>query len=341
MAVVFSTENVNPRERLNYWRDVMNVHTHEFTSSAGPAFLGSVSSARMGDLLVSEFVCDPCEVWRSEAHIRPSDSDDFLLCLQLSGKALFSQRDREAVNENGSFILLDPHRPFSARFLGETKSIRLTVPRQALESRLGTAAALSARTMDVGRPIAGLVSGFLSLLPSRIDAVDNATASRLAEQTLDLIALVFSLEADQAATLSSQRDVARYRLKAVIETRLCDPTLTPAAVAAAAGISVRYANDLLALDGFSVGRYVLHRRLERSRQALEDPAQARRTVGEIAYAWGFSDLSHFVRRFRGAYGLTPGDYRRRALERTATRASEGRAEEQELGKAGQLLRHRT
>jgi AraC-like DNA-binding protein len=176
--------------------------------------------------------------------------------------------------------------------------------------------------MDGGRPLTSLASGFLSLLPSRIDPIDQATATRLAEQTLDLIALVFSLEADQAVTLSSPRDAARYRLKAVIETQLCDPALKPADVAAAAGISVRYANDLLSVDGISVGRYVLHRRLERSRRALEDPAQARRTVGEIAYAWGFSDLSHFIRRFRAAYGMTPGDYRRRAQEQAAARTAE-------------------
>ena len=77
---------------------------------------------------------------------------------------------------------------------------------------------------------------------------------------------------------------------------------------------MRYANALLSQVGFSVERYILHRRLEHCRQALEDLAQARRMIGEIAFSWGFSDLSHFGRRFRAAYGLTPGDYRRRAQQ---------------------------
>jgi AraC-like DNA-binding protein len=38
--------------------------------------------------------------------------------------------------------------------------------------------------------------------------------------------------------------------------------------------------------------------------------QAHRTIGDIAYSWGFSDLSHFARRFKRAYGCTPSDYRR-------------------------------
>jgi AraC-like DNA-binding protein len=115
-------------------------------------------------------------------------------------------------------------------------------------------------------------------------------------------------------TLSSPRAIALLRVKSAVERRLGDPELKPAAVAAEAGISVRYANDLLSQEGSSVERFILHRRLERCRQALEDTAQDHRLIGEIAFAWGFSDLSHFGRRFRATYGMTPGDYRRHARE---------------------------
>ncbi len=315
MAIVFSTQDVGPRERLSYWRDVMGIVPHEFNSSAGQAFVGCVRSGMLDDILVSEFECDPCEVRRTAANISQSDCDDFLLCVQLAGRSVFSQRDHKAVTENGSFVLLDPRRPFTVSYQGQTKSVSLKLPRRAFEARLDGAGELSLRTMDVGLPLAGLASGFLSMLPSRIDCLDDSTASRLAEQTLDLIALALSLETDESATLSSQRAIALFRLKAVIEARLCDLTLEPSAAAAAAGISVRYANDLLSREGSSLRRYILHRRLERTRIALEDPTQARRLINEIAFSWGFSDLSHFGRKFRRAYGLTPSDYRQRAQER--------------------------
>ena len=38
-------------------------------------------------------------------------------------------------------------------------------------------------------------------------------------------------------------------------------------------------------------------------------------VSEIAYGWGFSDMTHFGRKFRAAFGLLPSEYRR------ATRAA--------------------
>jgi AraC-like DNA-binding protein len=106
-------------------------------------------------------------------------------------------------------------------------------------------------------------------------------------------------------------------LKSVIEARLYDPGLKPAAVAAAAGISSRYANALLARHGTSLERLIQQRRLERCRDALDDPAQVHRTIGEIAFGWGFADLSHFGRRFKTEYGLSPTDYRQRcALPRS-------------------------
>jgi AraC-like DNA-binding protein len=107
------------------------------------------------------------------------------------------------------------------------------------------------------------------------------------------------------------------RLKAGIEVRLSDPNLRPAEAAAAAGISVRYANALLGQEGLSIERYIVHRRLQRCRDAIEDPSQAHRKIGDIAFGWGFSDLSHFTRRFRDTFGMTPGDCRRARETNTA------------------------
>jgi AraC family transcriptional activator of tynA and feaB len=37
-------------------------------------------------------------------------------------------------------------------------------------------------------------------------------------------------------------------------------------------------------------------------------------IGEIAFSWGFSDHSHFTRRFRAAFGMSPGECRRQLQE---------------------------
>src|SRR2546421_5310224 len=45
----------------------------------------------------------------------------------------------------------------------------------------------------------------------------------------------------------------------------------------------------------------------------DDPTMRFRPVGEIAFAAGFKDLSHFSRAYRARYGCAPGDARRAAV----------------------------
>ena len=165
--------------------------------------------------------------------------------------------------------------------------------------------------MRHGPGINGLVSDYLRNIPQYIDALQDAAKARIGEQVLDLAAVALAAEGGKGRpALSSARATALLRLRMEIERRLPDPALDPETAAGAAGISVRYANALLAEEGLSLGRLIVSRRLERCRLALSDAMQAHRTIGDIAYSWGFSDLSHFTRRFKGAFGCTPSDYRR-------------------------------
>jgi len=98
-------------------------------------------------------------------------------------------------------------------------------------------------------------------------------------------------------------------LKAYIQARLNDPELSLDRTGAALGISPRYINALLETEKPSFGRYILAQRLDRCRHDLADPAHRHQQVTEIAYGWGFNDLSHFSRAFRSKFGMAPRDYR--------------------------------
>ncbi len=284
MAIVFSTRDVDPRERLSYWRETAGAREVEL--NAGPAFVATLRNQSLDHVRPRRSRLRALPDQRTARNIARAGCDHFFLSMQLSGSARISHNDRFAVSGWGSLVLLDTRHPYTIDFQGRARSVSLMIPRRSFEERLGCAAALSGRAMEVGRPLTGIASSFLAMLPSRVEDIDAATASRLAEQTLDLIALAFSIEAGQAATLSCARATALFRLKAGIEDQLCNPALKPEMAAAAVGISVRHANELLSCEGFSLERFILHRRLERCRRALEDPAQGHRTIGEIAFGVG-------------------------------------------------------
>ena len=150
------------------------------------------------------------------------------------------------------------------------------------------------------------------MMPDRVEVLQPVAKTQIAEHVLDLVALALAAETgEDRPALSSGRAIALLQLRMAIENRLSDPMLDPSSAAAAAGISVRYANVLLSEQGTSLQRLIVSRRLDHCRRALEDPAQAQRTITDIAFAWGFSDLSHFDRRFKTEYGCAPRDYRQR------------------------------
>ena len=151
MATVYSTREVHPRDRFSYWLEVATKGfvRHAFRSHVGSAFEGRVRLGSLAELGVAAFVCDAAEVSRTAQDIARADSDDLLISHQLSGKAVVVQDGRQAVNERGSFVLLDTRRPFTEVFQTRTKTVVLKVPRQSLQARLGNVAGFTARTMEL------------------------------------------------------------------------------------------------------------------------------------------------------------------------------------------------
>ncbi len=313
MTDAFSTHGLHPRDRIPYWVDVASkmFFDHGF-SAEGTNFVGALTSAPLDTLSLVECECGPCEVTRSRSDTVRDGIGDFNLCIRLAGKSHFSQGERRLVVEPGTIFIQDCSQPMEIDFLEQSTSIILPLPRSFVDTRIGHPAAM--RVLAGNQPMANVAEGFVRLLMARAGGIEAPVRARLAEQLLDLISMMFSDGDDTRATSASRASVLQ-RLKAAIDARLSDPDLKPAEAAAAAGISVRYANALLAEESFSIGRYLLHRRLERCRRALEDPLQANRMIGDIAFSWGFSDLSHFTRRFRAEFGMTPSDYRRQARAR--------------------------
>jgi AraC-like DNA-binding protein len=98
-------------------------------------------------------------------------------------------------------------------------------------------------------------------------------------------------------------------VEAVLGRRFAEPDFSAQKLAAAAGLSERYVNELLYEAGASFTMRLLELRLRKAAELLALP-NARR-ISDIAFDCGFNDLSYFNRCFRRRFGLTPSAARGR------------------------------
>jgi AraC family transcriptional activator of tynA and feaB len=313
MQKLFSTADVHPRDRFDYWHDVACTHLAEHSSKPAcrQTFEAHIETGMLADIGLFLFANSPMDAVRSAQHVARAGNDEPFLCRQISGALALEQDGRQVVLKAGDLTLLDPLLPYTAKFSSGSKLLVLKMPRRALEARVGQTREMVAIPITPSEPEFGWTSSFVAMLPATAGSMPHAALEIVRDQTLDLIALSLMRVAGLSKPrVSSARSVALLSVRAAIESRLSDPALDPASVAEAAGVSVRYANAVLAEQDTSIMHLIRTRRLERCRMALEDPLQNHRTVSDIAYGWGFSDMTHFGRCFKAVYDVSPRDYRK-------------------------------
>ena len=313
MEKLFSTHDIHPRERFSYWHDLACkiLVDHDSEPQCRQSFHAEIKTGMLADIQLLLFENSQLQVVRTARHIAQARTDDLFVIRQVAGRLTLEQQDREVALKPGHMTLLDPMLPYRGRFSPGSRLLVLKLQRRELEARIGKAGEMVVRPLRPAMPESGLTSSFLALLPEYSGRLDAASQEMTRDQTLDLIAVSLGKTMEHGRRqLSSPRMVALQKVRAAIESRLTDPALDAKMVSTVTGISVRYANAVLARLDTSLGRLIREKRLDRCRRSLGDPLQEHRTVGEIAYGWGFSDLTSFGRAFKKAYGVLPSDYRR-------------------------------
>ncbi len=313
LALTFSTNTVHPRDRFDFWHSVAcrSYVEHECRPGHQSTFEGHVDIAPLAHTSLSTYSNAPARIWRTPRQIAQARADDLYLCLQISGTCHISQDGHDAPLQPGDFCLADTAGAYVFTYPVHSTQLVLKIERTQLAARLPDFRSMMAVAIRSREAIGGLASDFIGMLPRYRNSISGLAEQRIADQAVDLAALALSEVAGKSGVrLSSAAAAALLRLRRTVENMLSQRALRCSEIAAAAGMSLRYANHLLLQEGTSLERLVQHRRLEKCRDALRDPGQSHRSVGEIAFTWGFSDASHFARSFKTAYGVSPRDYRR-------------------------------
>lgn len=312
MQTVVDTASLSGSTREEMWRTAM---TDTFVSVSIGDFEergahGTIAAEFIGPMMVGHVHATGQDIHRTARHVSNAPAEFFQVAVMAAGHARMEQDDRQAVLTPGDLLVYETNRPFEWQFDSTWNTYVYSFPPDLIPLTPDQRKRLTARRLTGDTPLAGLTSRFLGDLATKGGELSADESVRMVQHASDLLVTLLRGSAfdDDAARSAAQRTYVT-RAKDHIERTLADPSLDPAAVAAAVGVSVRYLHRLFASHGLGVAEYIRDRRLEHVRRALCDPCQAPRPIATIAADFGFGDLSGFNRAFRRKFSQTPKELR--------------------------------
>lgn len=312
----WDTAGVRPAEQFAYYREAICQAFMNLTPepAAAPGFPASVEHVRLGDAAINRVSFPEHVVRRSAADIAASDRSCFYLNLKLAGRCRIQQNGREISLSPGQVGIFDSDRQF-ALLHDRGPQLRVAsfwVPAEVLRERLPASFNVAAARVSDDPHVGHLIVETARTLSDGALRMSEDESVHLFRALIELVAVSLSRHSRAGtAEAESLADATTLAVKRAIHRRLREPGLAVADVAEAVGISERYVHKLLARSGSSFTDYVIDHRLDGAARDLGDPAMADRAIGAIAFDWGFSDLSHFTRRFKQRFGCRPRDWRAR------------------------------
>ncbi|MFF1633862.1 helix-turn-helix transcriptional regulator [Leifsonia sp. NPDC058248] len=310
--VLQSLFDVPPRERAE-------ALTSWFRGGAAPAEFrvrqdrgldGHFGAGRIGELGVAELLIDGAD---SSLHRRakPGGSDLELL--------LFDRTDagRNAVHQNGQQVSLPPARMVltSTRFDLEAHQwesshrYSIVIPYRTLGLPEELVDSLLASQLQIDEALSSTVSGFLMRVVHQSIRGDPAMAL-FSTPIVDMARSVISAAAGDAARETEPHAGTLFpRIMEYVRLHLFDHGLSPARIAHAHGISVRYLYLILARESLSLGDWIREQRAQCAARLLMDSPYDL-SIADIAHRTGYADQAHFSRSFRRWYGTSPREWRR-------------------------------
>jgi AraC-like DNA-binding protein len=304
----WSTENLQPGKALTYWRDVIceNLLQMHIQSSQEGAFFGQIEKHAFGPIKANFISVSEQKVWRDRTTACNAKDHTFHLIHVRKGVQLIEQYGRSLKVEAGDCLLIDCLAGFKFDFPQGVEALVLEIGRDWLGGWLPAPEDAAARLID-GRSGWGatLASALSNLTPATVGA-SGLPPAVVAEQIVSLLALAASH--DDVPATTHKRALLR-RVTETIRERCHESELDPAAVAASLGLSRRYVHLLFAYAGKTFSQELYDCRLQRAQRLLRDKRFDGLGIAEIGWNCGFSEPSHFARRFRERFGATPSAYR--------------------------------
>ncbi|MGK8525246.1 helix-turn-helix domain-containing protein [Nocardia asteroides] len=310
MTVVFDADTIAPHERVDAVATAMqeaSVPSHVVLEGPEERVHATFDVWSFGEASVFRARTSGIQLIRTPKQVRTAPAPVLAIAVQQAGEGRYEQGGVQRVVRPGELHIMDLNAPYDFSWHGDGISTCLHVPLDQLGLPTALISRAAAEVQD--SPHYRLVAGHIVQLTAHADALSADPASALSGcASIELIrGLLLSAGSDESLIPS---DILLSRIRAYIRRNLADPDLGAERIAKAHNMSVRQLYKVCAGAQYSLEQWIIGQRLEQVRRDLARPDQRHHTIATIARRWGFRDSSHFARRFRAAYGLSPREWRK-------------------------------
>ncbi|SHG71750.1 AraC family transcriptional regulator [Bradyrhizobium erythrophlei] len=300
-------QGLDDRQRFLFFAELFEhfSNTGELDPAPDVPFRAAMNSIHIGTTMLGR--CDGTftTVRRERRQVLQTNDDRYCLARNTGDRAAqVVHRGREFTMRPGAMVLLKLDETFfSADGASYKRFTNVHLPMAALRAVVAGVDDLVGRELEPGGALS-LAMDYSDLLLRHPAAVDEAGMA-IAQHLMDLASLGLGARGELA--LAAQRGGLRaVRLNAVLailSRRFAEPDFSAHKLAAAAGLSERYVNELLYETGAGFTMRLNELRLRKAAELLAQRGERR--ISDIAFECGFNDLSYFNRCFRRRFGLTP------------------------------------
>jgi len=314
MMQICTTEHKPEKEQFNYWCELVSSHFTELSAKRrndSSAFKGKIKLLNQAGLTVSEIASEAQTVNRARRSISSSSTDECFLLIQEEGVGHIAQDEREVTLRQGEYAIVDPSRPYQLSFEERFEQICFSIPHSTLLPRINNPRRLTAIKPKVCKDLESIGLQYINALRNPSLTMNPVASQQLVCNFLEFLPILFNeaeyILGDQAKSKSTSMQIDM--LFSFIRRNLASPGLNPKMAANELGISLRYVHKLFSHCDYSFSRWVLMQRLNKCAEDLSNPSLTGKSIAEIAFSWGFNDLSHFGRNFKSSFNATPREWR--------------------------------
>jgi AraC-like DNA-binding protein len=309
--IAMTTDDVLPRERVEYWEDLVTRHVTpmRIEPSRRSALRGEVQAQIIGDITVAEVSGYGVHASHSRAQIAQTTGHLYAACVNLDGDASIKRRGEQITFQKGDVFITDSRHEFTLDLERPWRHLVVSFPTHWIDGRVARPEVLAGIVVR-DNPLARLWASHLASGYAMASSFSPAAATLFARHSVEL--LVQALDEthyDRPTPSDALRAALFLNACHLIALRFADPDLAPHQIARHLQISTRSLARIFAAHNETVMRRVFDVRVRQAMKLLSSPRSAHRSITEIAFACGFNDSSHFGRVFAARAQVTPSQWR--------------------------------